>query len=84
MIRPRRPEAHDLVVSKLRRFHAGDREDVGIRCDAGEVRAEVLRERFDLAYAFSDRDDPKVEAAAARLEAVVDYLAGRPGPLRSS
>jgi hypothetical protein len=36
-----------------------------------------LRERFDLAYAFSDRDDPKVMAAAANRDAVAEYLAGR-------
>jgi hypothetical protein len=77
VIRPRRPEASDLVVTKLRRFHAGDREDVVILCDTGEVDEETLRERFDLAYAFSDRGDPGVERAVAHPEAVVDYLTGR-------
>jgi hypothetical protein len=77
VIRPRRPEAHDLVVTKLRRFHAGDREDVRILCDAGVVDEGVLRERFDLAFAFSDQDDPQVVTAKANLGRVADYLAGR-------
>lgn len=77
VIRPRRAEAHDLVVSKLRRYHAGDREDVGILCDTGEILAATLVERFESAYAFSDRDDPRVEGAAASLAAVLEYLAGR-------
>ena len=77
MIRPKRPEAHDLVVTKLKRFHAGDREDVRILCDTGQVDEVRLRERFDLAYAFSDRDDPRVVVAEAHLGVVADYLAGR-------
>lgn len=77
VIRPKRPEANDLVITKLKRFHAGDRDDVQILCDTGEVEIGILRERFDLAHAFSDMDDPKVEAASANLEAVGDYLEGR-------
>jgi hypothetical protein len=63
--------------SPLGRFHAGDREDVVILSDTGEVDEVTLRERFDLAYAFSDWADPGVERAVSHLEAVVDYLAGR-------
>ena len=77
VIRPRRPEANDLVVTKLRRFHAGDREDVQILCDTGEVEEHTLRERFELAYTFSDRDDPRVVKAEANLGVIVDYLGGR-------
>ncbi len=77
VIRPKRLEAHDLVVTKLKRFHAGDREDVQILCDTGELEIGRLRERFELAHAFSDRDDPKVEAAFANLGRVEDYLEGR-------
>ena len=75
--RPRRPEAHDLVVTKLKRFHAGDREDVQILCDTGEVGVGTLRERFELAHAFSDMDDPIVVAALDNLGIVVEYLEGR-------
>lgn len=76
VIRPKWPEAHDLVVTKLKRFHAGDREDVQILCDTGEVEIGTLRERFDLAYAFSDLDDPKVAAALRNLGTVAEYLEG--------
>jgi hypothetical protein len=44
VIRPKRPEAHDLVVTKLRRFHQGDREDIRILCDTAELSPETLRE----------------------------------------
>jgi hypothetical protein len=77
VIRPKRPEAHDLVVTKLRRFHAGDREDIRILCDGGGMSESLLRERFELAHAFSDRDDPQVVVAEANLDRVAEYLAGR-------
>jgi hypothetical protein len=76
VIRPKRPEAHDLVVTKLRRFHGGDRQDVQILCDTGEVDEEILRERFAIAHAFSDQDDPWVVRSGVNLEAVVGYLRG--------
>jgi hypothetical protein len=77
VIRPMRPEANDLVVTKLKRFHAGDREDVQMLCDTGEVEIGTLRERFDLAHLFSDMDDPRVKAALANLDTVAEYLEGR-------
>ncbi len=77
ILRPKRPEVHDLVVTKLRRFHQGDREDVQILCDTGDVEATVLRARFDLAHQFSDRDDPRVESASRHLDRVIEYLDGR-------
>jgi hypothetical protein len=77
VIRPKRGEVHDLIVTKLRRYHAGDREDNQILCNTGEVVVATLRERFELAHVFSDRDDPSVGAAQANLEDVVDYLEGR-------
>lgn len=79
IIRPKLPEAHDLVVTKLTRFHQGDREDIRILCDTGEVEGVILRERFDLAHAFSDRDAPKVVSASGNLRTVLDYLEGRRG-----
>lgn len=77
VIRPKRPEVHDLLVTKLARFHAGDREDVQILCDTGEVDVDTLQDRFDLAFTFSDPDDPRVVAATANLEVVAQYLEGR-------
>lgn len=77
VIRPKLPEAHDLIITKLRRYHAGDREDIQILCDTGTIEVATLRERFDLAYTFCDMDDPREEAAMAHLGAVGDYLEGR-------
>jgi hypothetical protein len=77
VIRLKRPDAHDLVVTKLKQFHAGDREDVQMLCDTGEVEIGTLRERFDLAHVFSDMDDPRVKAALANLDTVAEYLEGR-------
>lgn len=76
VIRPKTPEIHDLVVTKLKRFHAKDREDVQILCDTGEVEEETLRNRFDSAYMWDDQDDPKTIAASTNLESVLDYLRG--------
>jgi Nucleotidyltransferase of unknown function (DUF6036) len=77
VLRPRLPEIHDLIVSKLKRFHAGDREDVRILCDTGEVDEAILRGRFDSAYLWADQDDLKYLGARAHLEAVAGYLDGR-------
>ncbi|HWE37780.1 MAG TPA: DUF6036 family nucleotidyltransferase [Isosphaeraceae bacterium] len=79
VIRPKRPEAHDLVISKLRRFHLGDREDVQILCDAGDLSPATLRERIDLAFAFhADEDeDPHRKKAYSNLRIVIAYLEGK-------
>lgn len=77
VIRPKLLEMHDLIVTKFRRYHAGDREDIQILCDTGKVDVVTLQERFDLAYAFCDMDDPREIRARANLESVVDYLEGR-------
>ncbi len=77
VIRPKRPEANDLAVTKLKRFHAKDREDVRILCDRGLLDAVTLRERLDSAHAFTEEGEPGREAAYANLETVIDYLEGR-------
>jgi hypothetical protein len=33
VLRPKWPEPHDLAVSKLKRFHPGDRQGIQILCD---------------------------------------------------
>lgn len=76
IIRPKSPEVHDLVVTKLKRFHQGDREDIRILCDTGDVDATTLQDRLDLAHTFSDRDDPKVISAFGNLQTVMEYLNG--------
>lgn len=64
------------MVTKLKRFHAGDREDVQMLCDTGQVGIGTLRERFGLAHASSDMDDPKVEAVVANPESVAEVPGG--------
>lgn len=77
VIRPKRPEANDLAVTKLSRFHAKDREDVQILCDRGLLDPATLRERLDLAHAFTEEGNEGREGAYANLEVVIDYLEGR-------
>lgn len=77
VLRPKRPEANDLAVTKLRRFHAKDREDVRILCDRGLLDSATLRDRLDSAHAFTEEGDPGREAAYANLGVVIDYLEGR-------
>jgi len=43
VLRPKQPEPHDLVVTKLKRFHAKDRQDLRILCDSGELMSDRLR-----------------------------------------
>jgi Nucleotidyltransferase of unknown function (DUF6036) len=78
VLRPGRPEIHDLAATKLSRFHARDREDLRILCDTGELGADRLREVVDLAFAFAadEVEDPKRKAAYENLGVVVAYLEG--------
>ena len=78
VIRPKRPEAHDLIVTKLQRFHARDREDVQILCDTGGVSGEVLKKRLDSAFEFhaDEGEDPGRKKAYASLRLVHSYLKG--------
>ncbi len=77
VIRPRQPEPHDLAVTKLKRFHAKDRQDLQILCDSGELHPDLLRKALESAFAWSDKDDPDRERASGNLERVVEYLEGR-------
>jgi hypothetical protein len=77
VIRPMRPEANDLAVTKLRRFHAKDREDVRILCDTGLLSSDTLRERLDAAHYFTEEEDEGRRASYANLEVVIEYLKGR-------
>ena len=61
------PEPHDLAVTKLKRFHAKDREDLQILCDSGELVTDRLRERLESAFMWAEKDDPDRELAARNL-----------------
>jgi hypothetical protein len=48
VLRPGRPEIHDLAATKLSRFHVRDREDIQILSDTGELTVDGLRSAVDL------------------------------------
>ena len=76
VVRPKQPEVHDLAVTKLRRFHTKDREDLRLLCDTGDLTPEGLRRALDSAYTFSmdDEEDPGRKWAYENLERVIAYL----------
>jgi hypothetical protein len=77
VLRPKQPEPHDLVVTKLKRFHPKDRQDIQIICDSGELNGDRLWEALDSAFAFADQEDPDRERAVENLMRVIDYLEGK-------
>lgn len=76
VLRPMQPDPHDLAVTKLKRFHARDRQDLEILCDQG-LDADVLKTAFESAFLWADKDDPDKEYAAQNLARVIDYLEGK-------
>ncbi len=79
VLRPRQPEPHDLAITKLKRFHAGDREDLRILCDAGDLSREGLERALDSAYPFGmdEEEEPAYKRVKANFRRVIDYLEGR-------
>jgi hypothetical protein len=79
VLRPRIPEPHDLAVTKLKRFHAGDREDLRILCDSGELTREGLERALGNAYQFGmdEEEDPEHKRVNDSLRKVIAYLEGR-------
>src|SRR4051812_30888059 len=74
VLRPKQPEPHDLAVTKLKRFHAKDRQDLQILCDAGHLEADRLKEGLDSAFAWAEKEDPAREVAARNLMPVIHSL----------
>ena len=79
VLRPRQLDAHDLAVTKLKRFHAGDREDLRILCDSGDLTRAGLERALDSAYPFGmdEDEDPGCKRTNENLRKVIDYLEGR-------
>ncbi len=77
VLRPKLPEPHDLAATKLKRFHAKDRQDLQILCDSGDLDSGRLREALESAFAWAEKGDPDREQALANLTRVVDYLKGK-------
>jgi len=50
-------EVHDLILSKLKRFGSGDRDDIRSLCDRAEFDVEILKERYQQARQLYDRDE---------------------------
>ena len=64
-------------MTKLKRFHAKDRQDLQILCDSGQLEADRLRRVLDSAFAWAEKDDPDRAIAARNLDRVIDYLEGK-------
>jgi len=79
VLRPRTLDAHHLAVSKLRRFHAGDREDLRILCDSGGVTTSGLKNALDSAFPFGldEEENPDHKRVKDHFQKVLDYLEGR-------
>jgi hypothetical protein len=69
-------DPHHLVISKLARFHAKDREDIRFLADRGELRIEELQRALEGALSFTSEDDPKYGTMHANLGRVTAYLDG--------
>jgi hypothetical protein len=79
VVRPKQLDPHDLAITKLRRFHAGDREDLRILCDSGDLTPEGLKRALDSAYPFGmdEEEDPGCERVNRHFRKVIEYLEGR-------
>jgi hypothetical protein len=78
VLRPRQLDPHDLAITKLKRFHAGDREDLQILC-SGNLTASGLQRALDSAYPFGmdEEEDPDCKRVKDHFRKVIDYLEGR-------
>jgi hypothetical protein len=77
VLRPKQLEPHDLAITKLKRFHVKDRQDIQILCDHNQLTAERLQTAFESAFAFAEKDAPETELVAANIGRVLDYLDGK-------
>jgi hypothetical protein len=66
-------------VTKLKRFHAGDREDLRILCESGDLTPKGLEQALDSAYPFGldEEEDPKHKRVKENFRKVIDYLEGK-------
>jgi hypothetical protein len=79
VLRPRQLDPHDLAATKLRRFHAGDREDLRILCDSGDLTRAGLERALDSAYPFGmdEEEDPDHKRVKDNFKKLIDYLEAR-------
>lgn len=70
-------EIHDLILSKLKRFGSGDREDIRSLCDRPELDVDTLRKRYEQARQPYDHDER--EQLDKNFQLVeVEFLAQKP------
>jgi hypothetical protein len=79
VLRPKQLDPHDLAITKLKRFHAGDREDLRILCDSGNLNREELEAALDSAFPFGNDEDaePDFKRVEPHFRKLIDYLEGR-------
>jgi hypothetical protein len=79
VLRPKQLEPHDLAVTKLKRFHTGDRQDLKIMCDAGDLTRVGLEQALDSAFPFGldEDEDPWAKPVKRSFQQLLDYLDGR-------
>jgi hypothetical protein len=78
VIRPKQLDPHDFAVTKLKRFHAGDREDLQILASS-DLSLAGLRRALDAAYPFGmdEEEDPACQRVQEHMRKLIDYLEGR-------
>jgi hypothetical protein len=76
VIRPKLMDFHDYAVTKLKRFHAKDREDLKILCDQGLLTPKSLAASLDNAFTFAadEEEDPMRKRATDALKKVINYI----------
>lgn len=79
ILNPKLLEPHDLAVTKLKRFHAKDREDLRILCDSGKLTKADLEEAFVSAFQFGidEEEDSSYQGVQKHFRHLIDYLEGR-------
>jgi hypothetical protein len=78
VLQPRLLDPHDLAITKLKRFHAGDREDLQILC-SGNLTVAGLQRALASAYQFGmdEEEDPECKRVNEHFRKLIDYLEGR-------
>jgi len=81
VLRPKHLEPHDLAITKLKRFHAGDREDLRILCDSGDLNIDGLHAALDSAFphGMDEDNEPDCKPVKRHFQRLIDYLEGKSG-----